>query len=89
MHRHDGLHMQLRKSKADQEGREAVKALPFTDSHETFPPCAYVRCSVYTDLRRVRHRWPPLDHPAATEAGTVHRPRLPWEFPGPPPAHRC
>ncbi|OZF53102.1 site-specific integrase [Rhodococcus sp. 14-2470-1a] len=43
VHRHDGLHVRLRKSKTDQEGRGAVKALPYTDSHETCPPCAYVR----------------------------------------------
>ena len=43
VHRHDGLHVRLRKSKTDQEGRGAMKALPYTDSHETCPPCAYVR----------------------------------------------
>ena len=43
VHRHDGLHVRLRKSKTDQEGRGAVKALPYTDAHETCPPCAYVR----------------------------------------------
>ena len=43
VHRHDGLHVRLRKSKTDQEGRGAVKALPYTDSHATCPPCAYVR----------------------------------------------
>nr|WP_241256845.1 tyrosine-type recombinase/integrase [Rhodococcus sp. KRD162] len=43
VHRHDGLHIRLRKSKTDQEGRGVVKALPFTESHETCPPCAYVR----------------------------------------------
>lgn len=43
LHRHDGLHIRLRKSKTDQEGRGAVKALPYTESHKTRPPCAYVR----------------------------------------------
>ncbi|MBY6413925.1 tyrosine-type recombinase/integrase [Rhodococcus sp. BP-252] len=43
LHRLDGVHVRLRKSKTDQEGRGAVKALPCTDSHETCPPCAYVR----------------------------------------------
>ncbi|MBM7244185.1 integrase [Rhodococcus fascians] len=43
VHRHDGLHVRLRRSKTDQEGRGAVKALPFTESHETCPPCAHVR----------------------------------------------
>ncbi len=43
LHRLDGLHIRMRKSKTDQEGRGAVKALPYTDSHETCPPCAYVR----------------------------------------------
>ncbi|OZC42535.1 integrase [Rhodococcus sp. WWJCD1] len=43
VHRNDGLHVRLRRSKTDQEGRGAVKALPYTDSPETCPPCAYVR----------------------------------------------
>ena len=43
VHRHDGLHIRLRKSKTDQEGRGAVKALPYSESHETCPPCACVR----------------------------------------------
>jgi integrase len=43
VHQHDGLHVRLRKSKTDQEGRGAVKALPYTAFHETCPPCAYVR----------------------------------------------
>lgn len=43
VHRHDGLHVRLRKSKTDQEGRGVVKALPYTGNHETCPPCAYVR----------------------------------------------
>ncbi|OZC42697.1 integrase [Rhodococcus sp. RS1C4] len=43
VNRHDGLHVRLRKSKTDQEGRGTVKALPYTESHETCPPCAYVR----------------------------------------------
>ncbi|MGU3438462.1 tyrosine-type recombinase/integrase [Actinomycetes bacterium M1A6_2h] len=43
LHRLDGLHIRVRKTKADQEGRGAVRALPFTDSHHTCPPCAYVR----------------------------------------------
>ncbi|MGU3438421.1 integrase [Actinomycetes bacterium M1A6_2h] len=43
LHRLDGLHIRMRKTKTDQEGRGAVKALPFTDCHHTCPPCAYVR----------------------------------------------
>ncbi|WP_407727557.1 integrase (plasmid) [Rhodococcoides fascians] len=43
VHRHDGLHIRLRKSKTDQEGRGAMKALPYTESHETCPPCAHIR----------------------------------------------
>ncbi|OZD59742.1 integrase [Rhodococcus sp. 06-1059B-a] len=43
LHRLDGLHVRLRKSKTDQDGRGAVKALPYTESHETCPPCAYLR----------------------------------------------
>ncbi|MCZ4080407.1 integrase [Rhodococcus sp. H36-A4] len=43
LHRLDGIHVRLRKSKTDQESRGAVKALPYTDSHETCPPCSYVR----------------------------------------------
>ncbi len=43
LHRLDGIHVRLRKSKTDREGRGAVKALPYTESHATCPPCAYVR----------------------------------------------
>ncbi len=43
LHREDGLHIRLRKTKSDQEGRGVVRALPTTESHLTCPPCAYVR----------------------------------------------
>ena len=43
VHRHDGPHVRLRRSKTDQGGRGAVTALPFIDSHDTCPLCAYVR----------------------------------------------
>lgn len=43
LHREDGLHIRLRKTKTDQEGRGVVRALPTTESHVTCPPCAYVR----------------------------------------------
>ena len=43
VHRLDGLHIRLRKSKTDQVGHGAVRALPFTVSHTSCPPCAAVR----------------------------------------------
>ncbi|RZL76956.1 MAG: integrase [Rhodococcus sp. (in: high G+C Gram-positive bacteria)] len=43
VHRHDGVHVRLRRSKTDQEGTGTVRALPFTDRHDSCPPCAYVR----------------------------------------------
>ena len=43
VHRLDGLHIHLRKSKTDQVGHGAVRALPFTVSHASCPPCAAVR----------------------------------------------
>nr|WP_250851752.1 site-specific integrase [Rhodococcus kroppenstedtii] len=43
LHREDGLHIRLRRTKTDQEGRGVVRALPTTNSHVTCPPCAYVR----------------------------------------------
>ncbi|WP_416062349.1 tyrosine-type recombinase/integrase [Rhodococcus indonesiensis] len=43
LHRLDGLHIKLRKSKTDQEGRGTVRALPFTHSHASCPPCAWLR----------------------------------------------
>ncbi|QRI76704.1 MULTISPECIES: site-specific integrase [Rhodococcus] len=43
LHRLDGLHIRLRKSKTDQEGRGTVRALPFTNSHTSCPPCAWLR----------------------------------------------
>ncbi|RZL83052.1 MAG: site-specific integrase [Rhodococcus sp. (in: high G+C Gram-positive bacteria)] len=40
---HDGVHVRLRRSKTDQEGDGTVRALPYTYSHDSCPPCAYVR----------------------------------------------
>jgi len=42
-HRVDGLHIRLRKSKNDQEGRGAVKAVLYGRDPATCPPCAYTR----------------------------------------------
>ncbi|QIP43486.1 integrase [Rhodococcus erythropolis] len=39
----DGAHVQIRKSKTDQDGTGTVKALPFTDRYESCPVCAWVR----------------------------------------------
>ncbi|MFD7008467.1 site-specific integrase [Rhodococcus jostii] len=43
MHRLDGVHVRLRRSKSDQEGEGTTRALPFTTSHTSCPPCAYLR----------------------------------------------
>ncbi|MCK0089232.1 tyrosine-type recombinase/integrase [Rhodococcus sp. F64268] len=43
LHRLDGLHIRLRRTKTDQEGRGSVRALPFTHSHVSCPPCAWLR----------------------------------------------
>ena len=43
LHRLDGLHIRLRMSKTDQEGRGSVRALPFTHSPASCPPCAWLR----------------------------------------------
>lgn len=43
IHPADGLHMRLRRSKTDQTGEGAVKALPYGRSHDTCPVCAYLR----------------------------------------------
>ena len=40
----DGLHVRLRQSKTDQEGRGEVKALPFGAHPDTCQPGAYLRC---------------------------------------------
>ncbi|MFF3182173.1 site-specific integrase [Rhodococcus pyridinivorans] len=42
-HRHDGLHVRLGKSKTDQDGVGTIRALSYTDSHRSCPPCAYLR----------------------------------------------
>lgn len=39
----DGAHVRVRKSKTDQDGAGTVKALPFTDRHESCPVCAWLR----------------------------------------------
>ncbi|QBJ94663.1 hypothetical protein ERC79_00775 [Rhodococcus sp. ABRD24] len=36
-HRHDGLHVQLRKSKTDQDGSGITRAMPYDDTHP-LPP---------------------------------------------------
>ncbi len=43
VHRLDGVHVRLRRSKTDQEGTGTVRALPFTTNPHSCPPCAYVR----------------------------------------------
>ena len=43
VHRLDGVHVRLRRSKTDQDGTGTVRALPFTTHHHSCPPCAYVR----------------------------------------------
>ncbi|OUS97261.1 site-specific integrase [Rhodococcus sp. NCIMB 12038] len=43
VHQLDGLHVRLRKSKIDQDGHGVVRALPFTVSHTSCPPCAALR----------------------------------------------
>ncbi|MCD7052815.1 site-specific integrase [Rhodococcus sp. BH2-1] len=43
LHRLDGLHVRLRKSKTDQDGNGTIRALPVTASHTSCPPCAYLR----------------------------------------------
>ncbi len=43
LHPLDGLHLQLRRSKTDQEGRGAVVAVPRAADPVRCPPCAWVR----------------------------------------------
>lgn len=43
VHRLDGVHVRLRRSKTDQEGTGTVRASPFTTNQHSCPPCAYVR----------------------------------------------
>jgi hypothetical protein len=43
VHRLDGIHVRLRRSKTDQEGIGAVRSVPFTTHHVSCPRCAYVR----------------------------------------------
>lgn len=43
LHAEDGLHVTLRKSKTDQEGKGMLKALPFGSDPMTCPPCAFAR----------------------------------------------
>nr|WP_329955996.1 integrase [Rhodococcus fascians] len=87
VHRHDGLHIRLRKSKTDQEGRGAVKALPYTESHETCPPCAYVRWAQVVAAFDVGGRPSIIRLLRKREPFTEHICR--GEYLAPPPAHRC
>lgn len=43
MHQLDGLHIRMHKSRTDQEGRGVVRALRFTASHTSCPPCTWRR----------------------------------------------
>jgi integrase len=43
LHREDGLHIRLRKSKTDQKGAGITKAIPFGANPLTCTPCAFVR----------------------------------------------
>jgi len=43
VHPADGLHVRVRSSKTDQEGRGTVRALPYGRDPQTCPPCALVR----------------------------------------------
>ncbi len=43
LHRADGLHMRVRTSKTDQEGRGQIKVAPFGREHHRCPVCAYRR----------------------------------------------
>lgn len=43
LHPLDGVHVRLRRSKTDQEGRGVVHALPHAQDAERCPPCAFTR----------------------------------------------
>ena len=43
LHAEDGLHVRVRSSKTDQEGRGQIKALPYGANSATCPPCAFRR----------------------------------------------
>ncbi|WP_344796180.1 site-specific integrase [Frondihabitans peucedani] len=43
LHEEDGLHVRVRSSKTDQEGRGQIKALPYGANSATCPPCAFRR----------------------------------------------
>jgi hypothetical protein len=43
LHPQDALHVRMRRSKTDQEGRGSVKALPYGTNPDTCPPCTYLR----------------------------------------------
>ena len=43
VHPADGLHVRMRSSKTDQEGRGTVRAIPYGRDPLTCPPCAYLR----------------------------------------------
>jgi integrase len=43
IHSEDGLHILLRQSKTDQEGRGSIKGLPYGANPVTCAPCAFVR----------------------------------------------
>lgn len=48
-HEQDGLHVRVRKSKTDQEGRGRTKALPYGSTPATCAVCAYMRWLMVTE----------------------------------------
>jgi len=56
LHPQDGLHVRLRHSKTDQEGRGEVKALPYGTHPDTCPPCAYLRWRQVLDAAEIGGR---------------------------------
>ncbi|EKT81627.1 phage integrase family protein [Rhodococcus opacus M213] len=79
MHWHDGVHVRLRRSKTDQEGTGTVRAVPFTDRHDSCPPCAYIRWAQV--VAAFDHRGRPGGDPAPDHSGIVRYARVPWCWP--------
>ena len=78
LHRSDGLHVRIRRSKTDQEAAGVVRALPYGRDPVTCPPCAWTRwrellhaCDTAKDgeqrraVMRVLRRQARLEPPAA------------------------
>lgn len=89
LHAEDGLHVRVRSSKTDQEGRGQVKALPYGANSATCPPCAFRRW--YLLLQAQEEGRPEVMRTLRSQDLAIHVCQDPWSasLPGRAPLFRA